>query len=76
MICISGGIEIGLGDGTTHTFGPGDARLVEDTTGKGQPPKLLGRAPGHNLHCAIVGPISSINQRFASDRYKDQYADS
>jgi hypothetical protein len=26
---------IGLSDGTSHTFGPGDVRLIEDTTGKG-----------------------------------------
>ena len=35
VICIEGGIEIGLGDGSLHQFGPGDARLVEDTTGQG-----------------------------------------
>ncbi len=26
---------IGLSDGTSHEFGPGDVRLIEDTTGKG-----------------------------------------
>ena len=26
---------IGLSDGTSQTFGPGDVRLIEDTTGKG-----------------------------------------
>jgi hypothetical protein len=26
---------IGLSDGTSHTFVPGDVRLIEDTTGKG-----------------------------------------
>ena len=35
VICLEGGIEIGLGDGSLHQFGPGDARLVEDTTGQG-----------------------------------------
>ena len=30
-----GQLEIGLGDGSKHVFGPGDARLVEDTTGQG-----------------------------------------
>ena len=35
VICIEGGVEIGLGDGSIHNFGPGDARLVEDTTGQG-----------------------------------------
>ena len=42
VICLSGGVEIGLGDGTTHRFGPGDARLVEDTTGKGHTTKWTG----------------------------------
>jgi hypothetical protein len=26
---------IGLSDGTSHTFVPGDVRLIEDITGKG-----------------------------------------
>ena len=35
VIILSGQLEIGLEDGSKHVFGPGDARLVEDTTGKG-----------------------------------------
>ena len=35
VIILSGQLEIGLGDGSKHVFGPGDARLVEDTTGQG-----------------------------------------
>ena len=35
VIVVSGQLEIGLGDGTLRRFGPGDARLVEDTTGQG-----------------------------------------
>ncbi|CAI8027891.1 hypothetical protein GBAR_LOCUS15884 [Geodia barretti] len=34
VVILSGQLEIGLGDGSKHVFGPGDARLVEDTTGK------------------------------------------
>ena len=34
IISLSGLVEVGLEDGTTHRFLPGDARLVEDTTGK------------------------------------------
>ena len=45
VICISGGIEIGLGDGSTHRFGPGDARLVEDTTGQGHTTRVVGDQP-------------------------------
>ena len=42
VICIQGGIEIGLGDGSVHQFGPGDARLVEDTTGQGHTTRSTG----------------------------------
>ena len=35
LITLSGQLEIGLGDGTVHTFGPGDVRLIEDVTGHG-----------------------------------------
>ena len=45
IISVSGNIEIGLGDGTTHTFGPGDARLVEDLTGKGHTTRVSGHTP-------------------------------
>ena len=34
VILLSGQLEIGLGDGTARRFGPGDARLVEDTSGQ------------------------------------------
>ena len=45
VIILSGQLEIGLGDGTKHIFGPGDARLVEDTTGKGHTTRQLGHEP-------------------------------
>jgi quercetin dioxygenase-like cupin family protein len=45
VIILSGQLEIGLGDGTKHVFGPGDARLVEDTTGKGHTTRQLGNEP-------------------------------
>jgi len=35
VITLSGSVEIGLGDGTSMSFGPGDAFLAEDTTGQG-----------------------------------------
>jgi quercetin dioxygenase-like cupin family protein len=54
VICLAGSIEIGLGDGTTHLFGPGDARLVEDTTGQGHTTLV---APGPNSVTATV-PLS------------------
>jgi hypothetical protein len=35
QVGLVGRTTIGLSDGTAHTFGPGDVRLIEDTTGKG-----------------------------------------
>ena len=45
VILVSGQLEIGLGDGTTRRFGPGDARLVEDTTGQGHTTRVVGDQP-------------------------------
>ena len=51
VICIAGQIEIGLGDGSKHLFGPGDARLVEDTTGQGHTTLTAGSEPG--ITCTV-----------------------
>jgi quercetin dioxygenase-like cupin family protein len=45
VIILSGRLEIGCGDGSTQVFGPGDARLVEDTTGKGHTTRVVGDEP-------------------------------
>ncbi len=45
VIILSGQLEIGLGDGSKHLFGPGNARLVEDTTGQGHTTKVHGNQP-------------------------------
>ena len=45
VISLEGQIEIGLGDGSTHRYGPGDARLVEDTTGQGHTTRVVGGRP-------------------------------
>jgi quercetin dioxygenase-like cupin family protein len=45
VIILSGELEIGLSDGSLHRFGPGDARLVEDTTGKGHTTRTLSSVP-------------------------------
>lgn len=44
VIIISGELEIGLGDGSLHRFGPGDGRLVEDTTGHGHTTRVVGQS--------------------------------
>ncbi len=45
VIILSGQLEIGLGDGSKQIFGPGDARLVEDTTGQGHTTRVHGAEP-------------------------------
>ena len=45
VIIVSGQLEIGLGDGSKHIFGPGDARLVEDITGQGHTTATHGDEP-------------------------------
>ena len=45
IISLSGAVEVGLEDGTIHRFLPGDARLVEDTTGKGHTTLVPGGEP-------------------------------
>ena len=42
VIIIAGQLEIGFEDGSKHVFGPGDARLVEDITGKGHTTSSVG----------------------------------
>jgi hypothetical protein len=38
-------LEIGFSDGTKKVFNAGDARLVEDTTGKGHTTGVYGDQP-------------------------------
>lgn len=35
VITLSGSVNIGIGDGTVKTFGPGEVFLAEDLTGQG-----------------------------------------
>ena len=42
-IFMSGGqMEVGIGDGTMRSFGPGDAALFEDLTGQGHTSRTVG----------------------------------
>ncbi len=45
IITLSGEMEIGLGDGTVHRFGPGSVTLAEDLTGQGHTTRNPGNAP-------------------------------
>ena len=51
MVILSGQLEIGLGDGSKHPFGPGDIRLIEDTTGRGHTTHFLG------IYAAALMPV-------------------
>jgi len=42
VITLEGEVEIGLGDGTLHRFGPGHATLAEDLTGQGHTTRVVG----------------------------------
>lgn len=42
IITLAGGVEIGLGDGTVYTLGPGDIMLAEDLTGQGHTTRAIG----------------------------------
>jgi mannose-6-phosphate isomerase-like protein (cupin superfamily) len=42
---LSGQAEAEVSDGTVRRFGPGDATIVEDTTGKGHRSRVVGDVP-------------------------------
>lgn len=56
VIILSGQLQIGFEDGSTKVFGPGDARLVEDITGKGHTTIALGDEP------CITATIGLVDQ--------------
>jgi hypothetical protein len=56
VIILSGALEIGFEDGSKKVFGAGDARLVEDTTGKGHTTIAIGNEP------CITATIGLANQ--------------
>ena len=45
VITLTGEVEIGLGDGTVHRFGPGNVTLAEDLTGQGHTTRPVGNEP-------------------------------
>ena len=42
IVTLEGQVEIGLGDGTVYTLGPGDMMLAENLTGQGHTTKAVG----------------------------------
>lgn len=57
VVILSGQLEIGFENGTKKIFGPGDARLVEDITGKGHTTIAIGDEP------CITATVGLENQR-------------
>jgi len=45
VITLTGEVEIGLGDGTKHRYGPGHVTLAEDLTGKGHTTRVVSGEP-------------------------------
>ena len=45
VITLAGEVEIGLGDGSVHRFGPGHVNLAEDVTGQGHTTRVVGDQP-------------------------------
>jgi hypothetical protein len=45
VITLEGAVEIGLGDGSVHRFGPGEGILAEDLTGQGHTTRAVGDVP-------------------------------
>ena len=42
IFVLSGAMEIGIGDGTTRRFGPGDVVLADDLSGQGHTTRSVG----------------------------------
>ena len=61
VIILSGQLQITYVDGSTKVFGPGDARLVENVTGKGHQTMALGDEP------CITATIGLADQGTALD---------
>jgi len=53
VITLAGEVEIGLGDGSLHRFGPGEGILAEDMTGKGH----TTRAAGDTSRVMMIIPL-------------------
>ena len=45
IFILAGQMEIGIGDGSTRRFGPGDVVLADDLTGRGHTTRSVGGVP-------------------------------
>ena len=56
VIILSGQLEHGFKDGSRHTFGVGDVRILEDITGEGHTTRVVGSEP------VVVAVVSLAGQ--------------
>jgi hypothetical protein len=61
---LSGHMEIGIGDGTTRRFGPGDVGLADDLTGQGHTTRSLGEP-------CVVATVAIADVEEAHDNVAD-----
>ena len=45
VVVVSGRLELDVGEGEPRRFGPGDVRIMEDTTGRGHTTRVIGDEP-------------------------------
>jgi hypothetical protein len=55
VIMLAGQMEIGLADGSVHSFGPGDVLLAEDLTGHGHTRRVTGDEPRTTATIPLAG---------------------
>ena len=58
VIILSGQLQIGFEDGSTKVFGAGDARLMEDLTGKGHTTTAVGGVPCVTATIGLVDQVA------------------
>ena len=54
VYCLSGSFRITATDGETRSFGPGDAILLADTTGKGHTTEVTSSVPANCVMIALA----------------------
>ena len=63
VITLAGEVEIGLGDGSRHRFGPGHVQLAEDLTGQGHTTRVVSAEPRLTATIPLAEERSPRGQR-------------
>ncbi|MFC2012197.1 hypothetical protein ACFLVU_03595 [Chloroflexota bacterium] len=53
VINLEGRVELGVGDGTSRIFGPGDIVLAEDTEGRGHVSRAVNNQPRKSIYVTL-----------------------